>query len=139
MAFVVSGSSFVGSGASVSRASCRVQRRVAVSRRTVRAQAEKEEESKPLSTLSKEEQAEKDKIMAELQQEINVSKEIAPNNRNLGATRDADGKANIWAVEPPVEVSDRKNKAIIVAVVVAVILAGITILPKLPLVSPDVY
>lgn len=98
-----------------------------------------EEVVKPLATLSQEEQAEKDEIMAALAAEVQ-ERVILPNNRNLGATVDQDGKSNIWAVEPKITVDEgTDNKALIVGGVVAIILAGIAFLPQLPLISPDAY
>lgn len=108
----------------------------------IRAQAgEEEEETVVLVKLSDEEQKEKDEIMAQLEEQV-APKTFAPNNRNLGATRDADGKSNIWAVEPRVNLEDEESgneKKVFVFIAVSLVLAGIAVLPKLPLISPDAY
>ncbi len=61
--------------------------------------------------------------------------------QNLGVTRDADGKSNVWAVEPPMTTDQRDQipKATILASVFAVILLALLILPKLPLTNADQF
>ncbi|KAJ8901186.1 hypothetical protein NDN08_007035 [Rhodosorus marinus] len=100
------------------------------------------EETVSLVGLSKDEEAQKNEILSQLEEEREeYQRVILPNNRNLGATRDADGKSNIWAVEPPVvvESEEQSNKVAIIAACVALIVLGMASLPFLPLISPDVY
>eukprot|EP00189_Rhodosorus_marinus_P006093 CAMPEP_0113959608 /NCGR_PEP_ID=MMETSP0011_2-20120614/4242_1 /TAXON_ID=101924 /ORGANISM="Rhodosorus marinus" /LENGTH=169 /DNA_ID=CAMNT_0000970945 /DNA_START=87 /DNA_END=596 /DNA_ORIENTATION=- /assembly_acc=CAM_ASM_000156 len=101
------------------------------------------EEIVSLVGLSKEEEEQKREILSQLEEEREeYQKVILPNNRNLGATRDADGKSNIWAVEPPVVVESEEqqsNKGAIIAACVALIVLGMASLPFLPLISPDAY
>uniref|UniRef100_A0A7S2ZQ12 Uncharacterized protein n=1 Tax=Rhodosorus marinus TaxID=101924 RepID=A0A7S2ZQ12_9RHOD len=101
------------------------------------------EETVSLVGLSKEEEEQKKEILSQLEEEREeYQRVILPNNRNLGATRDADGKSNIWAVEPPVVVESEEqqsNRGAIIAACVALIVLGMASLPFLPLISPDAY
>lgn len=61
--------------------------------------------------------------------------------QNLGVTRDADGKSNVWAVEPPMTTDQRDQipKTTILASVFAIIFLVLLILPKLPLTNGDQF
>lgn len=61
--------------------------------------------------------------------------------QNLGVTRDADGKSNVWAVEPPMTTDQRDQipKATILAAVFGVVLVALLILPKLPFTNGDQF
>jgi len=100
--------------------------------------AEKEEaveETVPLVKPSEEEEAIRDQVIAALEFERKKAADAGIiSRRKLGATRDVDGKSNVWAVEPMLSMDDNTGKpnyalvAIGVAVL-AVIIAGI--LPQL--------
>lgn len=70
-----------------------------------------------------------------------VAEDDSPRVINTGVTRDLDGKSNVWAVEPNVEVDDKPevNSLAILGAVVAVIAAALLILPRLPLANPDQF
>jgi len=101
------------------------------------------EETVSLVGLSKEEMEEKNEILSQLEGDREeYQRVILPNNRNLGATRDADGKSNIWAVEPPVvlDSEEASSKGAVTAVWVAIFVVGVMAsLPFLPFISPDAY
>ena len=64
-----------------------------------------------------------------------------PRPQRTGVTRDADGKSNIWAVEPSVAVDDKPqlNKALLLGVALVFVILAIILLPSLPLTNMDQF
>eukprot|EP00281_Chroomonas_sp_CCMP1168_P032533 CAMPEP_0206242114 /NCGR_PEP_ID=MMETSP0047_2-20121206/16877_1 /ASSEMBLY_ACC=CAM_ASM_000192 /TAXON_ID=195065 /ORGANISM="Chroomonas mesostigmatica_cf, Strain CCMP1168" /LENGTH=119 /DNA_ID=CAMNT_0053667097 /DNA_START=19 /DNA_END=378 /DNA_ORIENTATION=- len=58
--------------------------------------------------------------------------------KRVGASVDADGKGNVWAVEPKMQVEDEgKNKLILPAALVGGLVGLLAILAATPLTNPD--
>ena len=98
-----------------------------------------EEKSVPLVDLEnptnvKESTAE---ILAEMRAEAANTK--GPRTTNMGVTRDADGKSNIWALEPLSEVDKgpEVNKLAILGMVFVAVIFAVIFLPQLPFTNPD--
>lgn len=70
-----------------------------------------------------------------------ASADVGPRTLNTGVTRDADGKSNVWAVEPTLEVqsSPEVPKAAILGAVFAAVAVALLVLPKLPFVNADQF
>lgn len=70
-----------------------------------------------------------------------VAKDDGPRSINTGVTRDADGKSNVWAVEPSIQVDDKPemNKLAILGAVFAAVALALFVLPRLPFVTPDQF
>lgn len=67
--------------------------------------------------------------------------EVGPRSQNLGVTIDADGKSNVWAVEPTMAVDEKPQiaKGAIFAAAIAFIAFALLILPRLPLTNADQF
>lgn len=78
-------------------------------------------------------------IMAEMRATANA--DDGPRTLNTGVTRDADGKSNVWAVEPTLEVQSAPevSKAVILGAVFAAVAVALLVLPKLPFVNADQF
>lgn len=65
--------------------------------------------------------------------------ETGPRTQNSGVFRDADGKSNIWAIEPRMETSAKKqiSPVVILAGSAVFILFALLVLPHLPFTNPD--
>lgn len=68
-----------------------------------------------------------------------ASKDTGPRSTNMGVTRDADGKSNIWALEPPSEVDTKPqvNKVAILGMVLVAVIFAVLLLPQLPFTNLD--
>lgn len=62
-----------------------------------------------------------------------------PRTTNMGVTKDADGKSNIWALEPKSEVDNRPpvNKIAILGMVLVAVVFAVIFLPQLPFTNAD--
>lgn len=78
-------------------------------------------------------------ILAEMRSA--AASETGGRSQNMGVTRDADGKSNVWAVEPTEKVDEKPevNKAAVLGAVFAAVGAALIILPNLPLVNADQF
>jgi hypothetical protein len=72
---------------------------------------------------------------------VTAAADSGPRTLNTGVTRDADGKSNVWAVEPTLEVQDEPetNKLAILAAVFAAVALALVVLPKLPFINADQF
>lgn len=97
--------------------------------------ADEEEESFSLTDGSNDASA----ILSEMRS--SAAADGGPRTLNTGVTRDADGKSNVWAVEPTLEVQDEPeaNKLAILGAVFAAVAVALLVLPKLPFVNADQF
>ncbi|KAG5175029.1 hypothetical protein JKP88DRAFT_101142 [Tribonema minus] len=124
----------VGSGRSLARSAVATRRAV----RQLR-MSESETEEEQAAAIVEEEEVVEDEAEAP---QFGQSGFFQPNaNMRYGASRDQDGKSNVWAIEPKMKVEEGENKgaslatgAIILAVAAAAVVATLANLP-----SPDTY
>lgn len=79
-------------------------------------------------------------ILSEMRSSIEAEGKI-PRTLNTGVTRDADGKSNVWAVEPSqvVDEGPEVNKLAILGAVFAAVAVALVVLPNLPFVNADQF
>lgn len=70
-----------------------------------------------------------------------AAEDAGPRTLNTGVTRDADGKSNVWAVEPTLEVDEKPqlSKGAILGAVFAAVGVALLVLPQLPFVNADQF
>lgn len=116
----------------------RVSRRTARMADDVPPPAEEEEEvTVPLTSASG--------ILKSMREQVAAEPYVPPGDSvprgGLGVTRDQDGKSNVWAVEPKMDVDEKPqlSKAAILAAVFGCVIAALLILPNLPFTNGDQF